>query len=95
MQAAISVAVVVVIFALILPKIASYTSVWHTLTNCQQWRGVAALVGWFGHVEWYEGEPWKVGSHPRPAASRSFPVMTALTPGTRIASLMSIDVIPA
>jgi len=41
---------------------ASREVVWHTLTNCQQWRGVAALVGWFGHVEWYEGEPWKVGS---------------------------------
>ena len=32
-QAVISVAVVVVIFALILPKIASYSSVWHTLTR--------------------------------------------------------------
>lgn len=41
---------------------ASREIAWHTLTNCQEWRGVAALVGWFGHVEWYEGEPWKVGS---------------------------------
>jgi hypothetical protein len=34
--------------------------------------------------------PWNVGSQPRPAASRSLPVMTALTPGTFMASLMSM-----
>jgi hypothetical protein len=36
--------------------------------------------------------PWKVGSQPRPAASRSLPVMTAFTPGTFSASLMSMFV---
>ncbi len=39
--------------------------------------------------------PWKVGSQPSPAASRSLPVITALTPGTFMASLMSMLLISA
>jgi putative heme transporter len=42
-QAAISLAVVVVIFALILPKIASYGSVWHTVTQLT-WLELLTLV---------------------------------------------------
>lgn len=41
---------------------ASRESVWKVLTNSQKWRTIPALADWFGHVEWFEGEPWKVGS---------------------------------
>lgn len=37
-------------------------AVWKVLTNSQKWRAIPALAEWFGHVEWFEGEPWKVGS---------------------------------
>ena len=36
--------------------------VWNILVNCQKWRNIPALADWFGHVEWFQGEPWKVGS---------------------------------
>jgi hypothetical protein len=41
---------------------ASRESVWNTLTNSQKWRNIPMLADWFGHVEWFEGEPWRVGS---------------------------------
>jgi hypothetical protein len=36
--------------------------VWRTLTTTQKWRDIPSLVDWFGHVQWFEGEPWRVGS---------------------------------
>ena len=41
---------------------ASREAVWGTLTNFQKWRAIPALVDWFGHIEWFQGEPWRVGS---------------------------------
>ena len=37
-------------------------AVWKVLTNSPRWRDIPGLADWFGHVEWFEGEPWKVGS---------------------------------
>ena len=41
---------------------ASGVAVWRTLTSSQKWRMIPGLADWFGHVEWFEGEPWKAGS---------------------------------
>jgi len=41
---------------------ASRGAVWKTLTNSPKWRNIPALADWFGDVEWFEGEPWQVGS---------------------------------
>ena len=41
---------------------ASRETVWGILTNCRKWGEISALADWFGRVEWFEGEPWKVGS---------------------------------
>jgi len=41
---------------------ASRESVWNTLTSSHKWKNIPKLAEWFGHVEWFEGEPWRVGS---------------------------------